>query len=63
MCTNTVSHLIQLIHKIQVTMSKLYHEGKFDDKLSNEFFERYESAERIKEYHKKILKANEPLNY
>jgi hypothetical protein len=44
-------------------MSKLYHEGKFDDKLSNEFFERYESAERIKEYHKKILKANEPLNY
>ena len=52
-------------------MSKLYHEGKFKDKLSNEFFKSYESAEELLEYHRKILtpdmdvsgESDDPLNY
>ena len=39
MKTDTVKYIMEILRKLQITTSKLYHNGQFNEELSDEFFE------------------------
>jgi len=63
MKTDTVKQIMKILRKLQITTSKLYHNGQFSDKLSNEFFEVYDEADALYKQYKKIIDDEKTLNY
>ena len=63
MKTDTVKHIMGILRKLQITTSKLYHNGKFNEDLSDEFFKVYDEAEALHKKYKKLIDDEEMLNY